>query len=193
MIRKRAWGRGMTTIRGISRLGVGATFGLAVAVGCSSANNDALTGGTTVDDAGQPCPSGSAASDGEGYVQNRGCPGCHTSDMGGTTSPLAAYTADNASLPPSLQVFLYPPNLTPDPTTGVGNWRDSDLQLAITEGIDNQSERLCPQMQHYPGMCDNEVNGIIAYLRSIPAVVRAIPRSVCPPLKDAPPATGDGG
>jgi hypothetical protein len=177
-------------------LGTVALVGLAVAIGCSSNSGNSLTGqvgGEPIDDAGQPCPSGTSASDGQGYVQNRGCPTCHTADMGGTTTPLAQYSANNASLPADLRVYLYPPNLTPDPTTGVGKWRDSDLSLAITEGIDNQSERLCPQMQHYPGMCANEVTGIIAYLRSIPAVVRAIPRSICPPLKDGTPPGGDDG
>jgi hypothetical protein len=165
--------------------------GLAVAIGCSSSNNNAgqgSDGGSGSGGGSGYCPTDTSVSAGAGYASNPagdnsapGCPSCHTSDMGGTSTPLSQYVATGN--------YLYPPNLTPDMTTGVGSWRDNDLALAITEGIDNQSERLCPQMQHYPGMCTSEVNGVIAWLRSLPAVSRQVPRSICPPLKSNP----DGG
>ncbi len=174
------------------RIWVGVGVGLAVAAGCSSSNSDPLAGKGSDGGGGSGyCPTDTSASAGKGYAANpagdnsaQGCTSCHTADMGGTSTPLAQFPAPN---------FLYPPNLTPDTTTGVGNWRDSDLTAAIRDGVDNQSERLCPQMQHYPGMCDSELNGIIAWLHSIPAVVRKIPRSVCPPLKPAPVSSSSGG
>ncbi len=47
--------------------------------------------------------------------------------------------------------LLYPPNLTPDPTTGLGNWTSEEIAYAITEGIDNTVLELCPEMgRHYP-------------------------------------------
>jgi len=174
-------------------LGAGTAVGLALAIGCSSSNSDPLAGQEQESDGGGGsgyCPTATTVSAGQGYATNPagdnsapGCPSCHTSDMGGSLTPLAAYVT---AVPAS---YLYPPNLTPDMATGVGSWRDSDLSLAITEGIDNQSERLCPQMQHYPGMCATEVTGVIAWLRSLPAVSRQVPRSICPPLKPNP----DGG
>jgi hypothetical protein len=157
---------------------------MAVAAACSSSStSDPLSGGSSSGGGGSgggSCPSGTDVTTGQSSVQKEGCPTCHGPDMSGQLSPLSGQNTG---------IYLYPPNLTPDPTTGIGNWRDSDLSLAITQGIDNQGEALCPQMQHYPNMCSNEVTAIIAYLRSLPAVVKQVPRSICPPLKRNP----DGG
>jgi hypothetical protein len=80
-------------------------------------------------------------------------------------------------------VELYSPNLTPDNETGIGLWNDSQLSLAIRDGIDQEGRRLCPQMKHYADMQDRELASIVAYLRSLPPVKKVIPESVCPPLK----------
>ncbi len=80
-------------------------------------------------------------------------------------------------------IDLYAPNLTPDPETGIGSWTDSQLRYAIREGIDKDGLKLCPQMQHYLTMPEDEVASIIAYLRSLPPVKNAVRESVCPPLK----------
>ena len=72
-----------------------------------------------------------------------------TGFMAGTTDPISG------SFGPG--VTLYGPNLTPDPTTGVGNWDDAQLTNAILNGIDNQGERLCPQMGHFPDMGADEL------------------------------------
>ena len=112
-------------------------------------------------------------------INTRGCGNCHNegdSPLAGVRTPLAGYTSD---------VKLYAPNLTGDKTTGVGSWTDGQLRLAIREGIDKDTARLCPQMQHYRTMPDDEVDAIIAYLRKLPAVKKQIPGSICPPLKRA--------
>jgi hypothetical protein len=85
-------------------------------------------------------------------------------------------------------VHLFGPNLTPDPTTGIGNWSDDQISTAILSGIDNMGERLCPQMAHFPDMQPPEVTSILGYLHSLAPVVHQATPSVCPPLKD-----GDGG
>ena len=120
-------------------------------------------------------------------VQRRNCLTCHGNDMAGSTTPLPGY--GKTALGEDIQ--LYPPNLTPDPTTGVappekgGKWTDEALAFAIRNGVDADSEELCPQMTHFSGMSDFEVYSIILYLRQIPPVTKKIPRSVCPPLKTA--------
>lgn len=80
-------------------------------------------------------------------------------------------------------VELYPPNLTADQATGVGSWADDALALAIRNGVDKDSQALCPQMNHFADMSDFEVYSIVDYLRSIPKVSKKVPRSVCPPTK----------
>lgn len=135
------------------------------AIACSSSGGGANGNGT---------PSGTPVEQGQAYVQARMCGNCHTSDLSGSTSALPNYPD---------YVKLYPPNLTPDTDTGVGNWTDTQLQDAIRNGVDNMGEVLCPQMKHYGDMQDDELNAIIAYLRSIPPVKKTIPGSICPPLK----------
>jgi hypothetical protein len=188
-------------MHGRVKSGVGCVVALGVAalVACSSSNGGPLAGNpgasssggsvTTGADGGDPCPSGTAVSDGQNYVTNRGCPKCHGSDMAGQTTYLHA-TPDGGAYP--FHVYLYPPNLTPDQTTGIGSWRDEDVSFAIIHGVDNTSQRLCPEMQHYTGMCQSEADTIVKYLRSIPAVVKTIPSSICPPLKPLPPGFDAG-
>ena len=156
-----------------------AIAGLAFA--CSS-NPQAVAGSgptssTTQQDA---CPSGTDAASGKTYVSARGCPTCHNADLAGSTSPLTS-TQVGTALPSDVR--LYAPNLTPDMTTGLGSWSDTDIKFAIIHGIDNTGADLCPQMQHYVGMCDAEASGIVAYLRSLPSVSKTIPGSICPPYK----------
>ncbi len=165
-----------------------ALIAAAAAFGCSTSNSDPLAGG----DGGGNCPpQGTTASDGQGYVQAEGCENCHGANMAGSLTPLAS-GVDGITIPSG--TYLYPPNLTPDKTTGIGSWTAAQINQAITEGIDNTGQDLCPEMgRHYPNMCANEVSGIIAYLQSIPAVSQVVPGSICPPLKTGTPPGGDGG
>lgn len=122
-------------------------------------------------------PGANASSPGEAAVLRRGCPKCHSNEgntLSGASKPLDGYGQD---------VQLYGPNLTPDPKTGIGEWTDGQLKLGIRDGIDKEGMVLCPQMEHYRTMSDEEVNAIIAYLRSLPPVVHEAPPSICPPLK----------
>jgi hypothetical protein len=132
-------------------------------------------------------------STGNQYVDTRRCPACHqgpnpqqTGFMSGALSPVSGQPAG---------VELYGPNLTPDMTTGIGAWTDAQITNAILNGIDNQGERLCPQMGHFPDMQNDEVQSILGYLHSLKPVSHQATPSICPPLKEAPPGTssGDGG
>jgi hypothetical protein len=116
--------------------------------------------------------------DGALAVQRRNCANCHTKDFGGAKDPLP--TINNDVVPEGVK--LYPPNLTSD-TTGVGEWSDEQLALAIRQGIDRKSQQLCPQMKHDNGMSDFEAYSIVLYLRTLPKVQRTVPQSVCPPFK----------
>lgn len=117
------------------------------------------------------------------YVDTRRCPACHQSTtpqadgfMSGARQPIMA-----PNFPAS--VVLYGPNLTPDMMTGIGAWTDDQITTAIRNGVDNQGERLCPEMQHFPDMADDELNSILGYLHSLKPVSNQVPVSHCPPLK----------
>ena len=129
---------------------------------------------------------------GRRFVEARGCATCHQSELqadgvlSGQREPRPGTQATGA-------------NLTPDPATGVGDCADIEIVRALRHGVDNHGLPLCPPMPHYEGsatdaasgespMSDLEAAAIVAYLRSLPAVVRpdGRARSLCPPLKDAP-------
>lgn len=119
---------------------------------------------------------------GELAVKRRKCVDCHNSEAGvmaGRTTPLTVSPA--TALGETIEV--YPPNLTNDPETGVGNMSDTLLAGAIRTGFDRNGLELCKQMKHFSDMSDYEVYSIIKYLRSLPPVKNVVPRSVCPPLK----------
>lgn len=136
------------------------------------------TGSSVIDGGSAQGATPSTASAGANAVQARNCGSCHTpagaAALSGSPVKLAGYPDG---------VELYAPNLTPDPDTGIGAWTDGQLRLAIREGVDREGMVLCPQMQHYRTMPDDEVDAIIKYLRSLPPSKSPVKESVCPPLK----------
>jgi mono/diheme cytochrome c family protein len=152
--------------------------------GCSSSKTsptDVPVGG----DAGSGLPPASASdlvpddgSAGAKAINTRRCGSCHNE------ADAPALSGRRTKLPNYPEgIELYGPNLTPDMDTGTGKWTDDALRLAIREGVDNESLSLCPQMQHYKTMSDEEAANIIKYIRSLPPTRRVVPHSVCPPLK----------
>ncbi len=86
--------------------------------------------------------------------------------------------------------MAYGDNLTPDVATGLGAWADIEIVRAMRNGVDHANMVLCPTMPRYdgsdgtvPAMTDLEADLIVDYLRSLPAVSRTIPVSVCPPIE----------
>lgn len=116
-------------------------------------------------------------------ITTRGCPKCHGDDMSGADKALEGKDSYKKTITGE-DVFLYPPNLTND-DTGIKAYTDDKLAYAIRSGIDENSQQLCPQMTHFAKMSDFEVYSIVLYLRSVPPVVKQVPRSVCPPTKSA--------
>ena len=164
---------------------VAVTVAVLGACGSGSGGN-ALNGGSGDDgDDGGPVMTGGETSfppTGNSYVDARRCPACHqgqdpqtTGFMAGTDTPISGTFAEG--------VVLYGPNLTPDPTTGIGSWDDTQITNAILNGIDDQGERLCPQMSHFPDMGTDELTSILGYLHSLAPVSHQPPGSHCPPLK----------
>jgi hypothetical protein len=159
-------------------LALGVVFA-AVVVACSSEDGDQLGGsggGGACPTENPNCREAATVEQGALSVKSKRCVECHAENMAGSATALAVQSA-------GADVKLYPPNLTNDKDTGIGSWTDEQLALAIRNGIDEQSLELCPQMKHFSTMSDFEVFSIIKYLRSIPAVKQAVPRSTCPPLK----------
>ncbi len=64
------------------------------------------------------------------------------------------------------------PNITPDPKTGIGTWRDDELLRAIREGVDRHGDALFSLMPYHTfrNLSDEDARSIVAYLRTIPPV-----------------------
>jgi len=100
------------------------------------------------------------------------------------------WTQDGAPVPPGRKgtghVFdkegipnLVAPNITPDIETGAGSWSDDMLARAIREGIGHDGRTLHPQMWSaaFSKLPDEDVAAIVVYLRSLPAIRNALPRT----------------
>lgn len=77
----------------------------------------------------------------------------------------------------------YAMNLTPDTTTGLGNWSEQIFMLAIKEGKHFGGSRpIMPPMpwEMYRHMTDEDLKAVFAYLKSIPAVKNKVPEYVPP-------------
>ncbi len=70
-------------------------------------------------------------------------------------------------------------NITPDPQTGIGTWTDGEKIRAIREGISKNGHMLFPLMPYgnYRYMSDDDVESLVAYLNSLPAVRNEMPKT----------------
>jgi mono/diheme cytochrome c family protein len=96
------------------------------------------------------------------------CVACHTAEGGKPfAGGLTVETPFGA---------LISPNITPDPTTGIGNWTDADFLRAMHDGIDRQGRHLYPAFPYvyYTRVTDQDVLAIRAYLATLEPVVNKV-------------------
>ena len=115
---------------------------------------------------------------GENDVTARGCPKCHQS---GNTAD-GVLSGGSSPVPGTM---IFPPNLTPDPDTGLSDWSDAQIIRAMRQGIDLDGRTMCWVMPHWQ-IGNQEAAEIVAYLRSLKPVMRDIPLGPCPPAKPTP-------
>ena len=125
-------------------------------------------------------------------VELIGCGACHTDGaIVGEPNPAhllagsdfgIAYTSPLRDKYPGV---VYPANLTPDKSTGLGDWTDDQIAAAIRSGARRHGSGRLTVMSWplYQRMADTDVNSIVAYLRSIPAVKHKVPEAVSPGTK----------
>ena len=111
------------------------------------------------------------------------CFACHSDrDWARDDAPLVAGThgAGSPDFPlKDLPGDVRPPNITPDPETGAGNWTDDQLARAIREGIGYDGRALFPFMpyENFRYLSDEDLASVIVYLRSLTPVRRAVPKT----------------
>ena len=96
------------------------------------------------------------------------CADCHSSNRKDLDGSPDNFLSD------SPMGILYAPNLTPG--GDLRNWSDGDIVRAIREGVDTQGKTLIIMpSEGLHAMSDEEVQDIVAYLRSLPPIDRQTP------------------
>lgn len=112
-----------------------------------------------------------------GYLVNAvmACNSCHT--------PIGPNGPDLSRLLSGGRTFDEPrfkvtgSNITPDKETGIGNWSDVDLKAFLRTGVRPNGVPVAPIMPSifYTVLTARDLDALVAYLRSIPAVHRETP------------------
>ena len=99
-----------------------------------------------------------------------GCATCHTAPKGGK------FLAGGRELKSPFGSF-FPPNITPDPETGIGNWSDEDFVRALREGKSPNGKPYYPAFPYtsYTSMTAQDMLDLKAYLGSIEPVRNDVP------------------
>jgi mono/diheme cytochrome c family protein len=106
------------------------------------------------------------------------CYGCHSRD----------FATVDALVPEASQGFLgggngmrdreghvvYTANLTPD-ATGLGGWSEEDFRRTLKLGLRPDGRPLRSPMTAVADLTDEEISAMWAYLRTVPAIVNAVP------------------
>jgi mono/diheme cytochrome c family protein len=101
------------------------------------------------------------------YVfQAAGCLGCHTDEKNA-----GAALAGGRALATPFGTF-YTPNITPDPASGIGAWREDDFVTALRDGTSPAGDPYYPACPYpsYSGMTDQDMRDLFAYLMAQPPV-----------------------
>ena len=72
---------------------------------------------------------------------------------------------------------VYSTNITQDKETGLGAWTDQQIYDAMVKGIRRDGSRILPVMpyERYSGMAQDDMNALIAFLRTLKPVTKAPP------------------
>jgi len=115
---------------------------------------------------------------GKYLVTLAGCGDCHTPGYFLGKADEARYLGGSevGFEIPGLGVF-HGPNLTPDKETGLGNWTDGQVAAALQTGARPDGRVLAPIMpwHAYANLAKQDVDAIVAFLRSVPPVSNRVP------------------
>jgi mono/diheme cytochrome c family protein len=84
--------------------------------------------------------------------------------------------------------WLVASNISPCCETGSGKWTDDQFRRALRQGIGSDGRVLFPMMPYrlFHDMCDEDLESVIAYVRSVPPVRRPVPSTRLPePVKQS--------
>jgi hypothetical protein len=129
------------------------------------------------------------------------CAGCHqkTTQLIDDAGNGIVLSGNNNGIGDSGMTF--PPNLTNEPSTGLGCYTDEQLRNAILNGADPTGGTLCPSMPRWGNnlgragtpMDAGTAQEIVDFLRSLPPVVNEVTDTTCKTGDAGSPDAGDAG
>jgi mono/diheme cytochrome c family protein len=108
------------------------------------------------------------------------CTGCHTPGALMGQPDASRYLAGSSIGFQGPAGTVYPPNLTPDPQTGLGAWSDEAILAAVRTGRRPDGRALAPVMPwpSYASLTEDDGEAVVAYLRSLAPVSHKAPEPV---------------
>lgn len=103
------------------------------------------------------------------------CANCH---MDRSTRKLTGQKMKDA---PAEFGEIFSANITQDKTYGIGDWTDGEIVYLLRTGIKKDGQYAPPYMAKLPHMADDDINAIIAFLRSDDRMVQAENKADIPP------------
>jgi mono/diheme cytochrome c family protein len=130
---------------------------------------------------GSPAFAQTQAQRGEYLATIMDCTGCHTPGTFLGKPDMQRYLGGSevGFQIPGLGIF-YPPNLTPDPETGLGRWSEADIIKAVRTGVRPDGRQLVPIMPYhsYGKLTDGDARALASYLKSLKPVQNQVPGPV---------------
>jgi cytochrome c553 len=123
-------------------------------------------------------------------VEITGCAGCHSPrNAEGEIIEDKRLTGGDRALPVADIGRFYPPNITPDEETGIGDWSAEDIVKALKSGETPLGRILLPAMPwrtQYKDLTQDDALAIATYLKSLPPVRHRTPAPLAPLKGSAP-------
>ncbi len=105
------------------------------------------------------------------------CTGCHTEGaLIGQPKPELALAGSSMGFEVPELGYVFPPNLTSDTETGLGNWSVEDIKRAVTTGErpDGRILVVMPWLS-YSALTPQDANALAAYIKSLPPIRHEVP------------------
>jgi mono/diheme cytochrome c family protein len=106
-----------------------------------------------------------------------GCSSCHATPGQKDRTLLGGGMALNSPFG-----TFYPPNISSDPSDGIGGWSEAQFITAMTKGTSPKGEHLFPAFPYtsYQHITYNDLRDLFAYLKTLPAVKGRAPPHALP-------------
>jgi mono/diheme cytochrome c family protein len=144
-------------------------IGVVILAGAAAAAGWVLSAPQRLDEATLAAMGPGDAARGERIFWAGGCTSCHAKP--GSEGDARLQLVGGVELKTPFGVFVAP-NISQDPTDGIGGWTSADLANAMLKGVSPDGSHFYPAFPYasYARMKPSDVGDLYAYLKTLPAV-----------------------